>query len=218
MSRPISKKTKRDTQAALLNAAIEVFAEFGFDGGSIDKISTRAQSHDRMIYYYFNSKEGLFIAALEEIYRRYTAAESELIHDLNNPRESMVHATRFMLHYFRDHPEFVTLLNTENLFQGRHIKQSNHAQTFSSPAIQMLGRVLINGQKKGVFRVSLTPRNLYLMVVSLAYFYQSNRYTLSSFLGENLLHDSTFAEWESFVIDTVLNAVSLPTAQGHQHD
>lgn len=210
-----SPPQKRNTKSALLNAAIEIFAEHGFTGGSVDKISTRAQSHDRMIYYYFQNKEGLFIAALEEIYRRYTEAESQLVHDLNNPRQSMIDATRFMLHYFRDHPEFVTLLNTENLFQGRHIKQSSRAKSFSSPAIQMLGRVLIHGQKLGVFRALITPRNLYLMVVSLAYFYQSNRHTLSSFLGEDLLADKTFAEWEAFAVETVLHAVcnTTPTTE-----
>lgn len=209
-SPPLKGSRKGDTKSALLNAAIEVFAQYGFDGGSVEKISTRAHSHDRMIYYYFKNKEGLFIAALEEIYRRYTEAEATLAHDLTNPKQSMIDATAFMLHYFRDHPEFVTLLNTENLFHGKHIKQSIKAKGFSSPAIHMLGRVLVNGQQLGVFRAHITPRDLYLMVVSLAYFYQSNRFTLSSFLGEDLLADHTFMQWKAFVIETVLNAVSQP--------
>ena len=58
------------TRDSILKAATKVFAKYGYDGGSVEKISKAAKSYDRMIYYYFGSKEGLFIAVLEGIYHR----------------------------------------------------------------------------------------------------------------------------------------------------
>ena len=77
------------TRDSILKAAIKVFAKSGFDGGRVEQISKAAKSYDRMIYYYFGSKEGLYIAALEEIYRRFNEAESELQLDESKPREAL---------------------------------------------------------------------------------------------------------------------------------
>ena len=139
-----------------------------------------------MIYYYFGSKEGLYIAALEEIYRRFNDAESELHLDESKPREALRAVIRFMWSYYLKHPEFITLLNTENLHRGKHIAKSPTAKEYSSPAVGVIERVLRNGAAQGLFRSDLTARDLYLTIAGLCYFYLSNRFTLSAFLGEDL--------------------------------
>ena len=70
-----AKATTPTTRNNILQAATTVFARYGYDGGSIEKISKSAKSVDRMIYYYFGSKEGLFIEVLENAYRRMNDAE-----------------------------------------------------------------------------------------------------------------------------------------------
>ena len=50
----------------------------GLAGARIDEIAAATRTSKRMIYYYFESKEGLYIAVLEEAYRRMRAIESEL--------------------------------------------------------------------------------------------------------------------------------------------
>ena len=104
-----------------MDAAVHEFAEHGFAGARIERISRRAQTVDRMLYYYFGSKEGLFIAVLEGIYRRMDDAEAAIDLDATRPVESLTAVIRFVLGYYRKNPEFVTLLNTENLHKGRHI-------------------------------------------------------------------------------------------------
>ena len=74
----VRERAAETTRENILRAAIKIFAKHGLDGGSIDQISKAANSHDRMIYYYFGNKEGLFVAALEETYRRFNAAEAAL--------------------------------------------------------------------------------------------------------------------------------------------
>lgn len=212
----VREQAAQTTRDNILKAATKVFARYGYEGGSVEKISKAAKSFDRMIYYYFGSKEGLFIEVLEEIYRRMNDAESKLTLHVGQPAEALQAVIRFVVGYYRKHPEFVTLLNTENLHKGKHISKSMRAREYSSPAIEVIRRVLESGQAQGVFRKDISARDVYLLIAATGYFYMSNRHTLSAFLGENLEAPEALAHWEAFVIDTVLRTVapgpSLPQA------
>lgn len=196
------------TRASILNAAIKVFAKSGFAGGRVEQISKTAKSFDRMIYYYFGSKEALFIAALEEIYRRFCEAEAKVDFNLGHPVDSLKAVVQFTWTYYQKHPEFITLLNSENLHRGRHISKSMRAREYSGAAIAVLGAILKRGVEKGVFRDDIQARDVYLMIASMGYFYLSNRFTLSAFLGENMEAAPALSHWEDFITDAVLRVVS----------
>ncbi len=198
------------TQESILRAATKIFAKHGFAGGRIEQISKAAKSHDRMIYYYFGSKEELFIAVIEDTYRRFNDAEAHVELNLDNPVEDLKTLVRFMWTYYRQHPEFITLLNSENLHRGKHISKSLRAREYSSPAISLMARVLQRGAQAGAFRPDLRARDVYLMSAALAYFYISNRFTLSAFLGEDLEAPEALAYWEEYITDAVLHHVSAP--------
>ena len=200
------------TRESILRAAIKVFARHGYDGGSVEKISKAAKSVDRMIYYYFGNKEGLFVAVLEEIYRRFNDAEAALDLDLDQPVEALTAVIRFVHRYYREHPEFVSLLNTENLQRGKHIRKSQRAREYSSPAIGLTDRVLRSGIDRGMFRADVTARDLYLLIAATGYFHQSNRFTLSAFLGEDLESEAAVERWDAFVLDLVLRGLAQQPA------
>ncbi|RJF96546.1 TetR/AcrR family transcriptional regulator [Noviherbaspirillum cavernae] len=197
------------TQENILRAATKVFAKHGFAGGRIEQISKAAKSHDRMIYYYFGNKEELFIAVIEDTYRRFNDAESKVILNMDDPVEDLKTLVRFMWDYYQQNPEFITLLNSENLHRGKHISKSLRAREYSSPAISLMGRVLARGAEMGVFRPDVRARDIYLMSAALAYFYTSNRFTLSAFLGEDLGAPDALAHWEGFITSAVIRQVSM---------
>ena len=207
-----SKATSAPTTSTrdnILSAATKVFARFGYDGGSVQKISKLAKSVDRMIYYYFGSKEGLFIEVLENAYRRMNDAELKLKLDTSQPVNGLNAVIAFVLSYYRKNPEFITLLNIENLQRGKHIAKSERAKEYSSPAIAVISELLQNGIAQKLFRKDVSARNVYLLIVATAYFYMSNRYTLSAFLGENLQTTDAIEAWQSFISSTVLRSVLL---------
>ena len=197
------------TRDSILRAATKVFAKHGYAGGRIEQISKAAKSYDRMIYYYFGSKEGLFIAVLEEMYRRFNEAESKLVLGAAAPVEALQAVIRFMWGYYQKNPEFITLLNTENLHRGKHISKSLRASEYSSQAVSVLGEVLTRGAQQKLFRSDVSARDVYLMIAALAYFYLSNRFTLSAFLGEELETPAALAHWEAFLVDSVLRTVAV---------
>ena len=203
----VREQNAQATRDSILRAAIKVFAKHGYAGGRVEQISKAAKSYDRMIYYYFGSKEGLFIAVIEEMYRRFNEAESKLVLDEAQPVEALRAVIRFMWGYYQRNPEFITLLNTENLHRGQHISKSLRAREYSSPAVDVLGRVLASGAQQALFRSDVAARDVYLMIAAMGYFYMSNRFTLAAFLGEELETAPALAHWEAFVIDAVLRTV-----------
>ena len=198
-----------NTRDNILAAATKVFARYGYDGGSIEKISKSAKSVDRMIYYYFGNKEGLFIEVLENAYRRMNDAELKLKLDTHQPVDGLNAVIAFVLSYYRKNPEFISLLNLENLQRGKHIAKSQRAREYSSPAIAIVSQLLQHGAEQGQFRGDVSARNVYLLILATAYFYMSNRYTLSAFLGENLQAPASIAAWQSFTSSTVMRLVLL---------
>lgn len=203
----VREHSAHTTRENILRAATKVFARYGYEGGSVEKISKSAKSFDRMIYYYFGSKEGLFIEVLEDMYRRMNDAELELKLDIDQPIESLKEIICFVVSYYSKNPEFITLLNTENLHRGKHIAKSMRAREYSSPAIAIISQLLESGVHKGVFRTDISARNVYLLIAATGYFYISNRHTLSAFLGEDLKTPEALAQWQAFIISTVLRTV-----------
>ncbi|MFM0290969.1 TetR family transcriptional regulator [Paraburkholderia megapolitana] len=205
----IRAKQAQDTRAKILKAAIRVFAKQGYASGRVESISKAARSHDRMIYYYFGSKEQLFIEVLETIYTQFNEAESKLDLDLEDPVHGLSQMVEFVWQYYLDHPEFVTLLSSENLHQGKHAKKSSKLREISGFAISVVQRLLDAGRAQGVFRSNIAARDVYIMIASLGYFYNANQYTLSAFLGETLMDKAALAHWRETIKETVLRAVLL---------
>lgn len=195
------------TRESILRAAIKVFARYGYAGATVQKISRAAKSVDRMIYYYFGSKEGLFVAALERLYADMDEAEAALTLDESQPLQALVALIRFVLGYYRAHPEFITLLNSENLQRGEHIAKSATARQYSSRALDITARLLAAGEAQGLVRPGLVARDVYLMIAAAGYFHMANRYTLSAFLGERIDTPAAVQAWERHVIDSMLRSV-----------
>ncbi len=195
------------TRESILKAATRVFARNGFTDGKIETISRLSNTHDRMIYYYFGSKAQLFVEVLETTYERMNEAEAGIPIDLNEPVRALTTVVHFVWQYYLDHPEFITLLNSENLLKGKHIKKSSRANELSSPAVQVLDQVLQAGVQKGLFRDDISARDLYIQIAALGYFYLSNRYTLSVFLGSDLRGEGELEHWKTYITDIVLRSV-----------
>ncbi|PPC78900.1 TetR family transcriptional regulator [Pokkaliibacter plantistimulans] len=208
---PLGKRAQqaKDTRDKILKAAVRIFAKNGYSGGRIESISKAAASNDRMIYYYFGSKEKLFIEVLEHIYLQFNQAERKLKLDLADPAEALQRIVEFTWNYYLKHPEFVLILSTENLHRGKHSKKSANIKTISSSILANLAPVLEAGQQRGLFRKDASARNLYLTISSLTYFYNSNQYTLSVFMDEDFASSTFQQEWLAHIKDVVMRSVLI---------
>ncbi len=138
-----------NTRERILGAAVEEFARYGLGGARVDRIARRAAANKRMLYYYFGDKDGLFLAALEDRYEHIRGAERTLELEHLGPREALERLVRFTWEYFVEHPEFMTLLNSENLHKGRHVRRSKRVQDMHSPLVETLARSAAQGRGAG---------------------------------------------------------------------
>ena len=197
------------TRARILQAAITVFTRDGYSGGRIEKISAEAESNDRMIYYYFGSKEKLFVKVLEHTYEQFNRAECLLSLDPATPVQTLRQLVAFVWDYYVSHPEFVAILSIENLHKGKHARQSGELRRLSGEAVGVLRPIIDAGQAQGLFRQDLDIKHVYLMIASLCYFYNSNLHTLSSFLGQDMAAEEERTDWLAFIQDLVMRGVRV---------
>ncbi len=186
------------TRARILRAASLEFARLGYAGARGERIAQRARSSERMVYYYFGSKEGLFREVLEAAYLALRQAEGALALDDLEPAAALSTFCRFVWRYYLDHPEFIGLVNSENLCQARHLRRSPQLGELVSPVVELLAGLLARGQALGVFRDGIDPVELYVAIASQGYFYLSNAHTLSAVLGRDLRDPARLqAHWAS---------------------
>ncbi len=212
MPAPKSRDPER-TRARLQRAARTEFMRHGYSGARVERISRTARSSDRMLYYYFESKEKLYLAVLEGVYTELGEAESALVLDATRPAEALSQLIAFTWNYYLAHPEFVALLSNENLQRGRHITKSVKVKQLSRPVLDILGTILAEGARQKVFRRDLDVHRVYLTLAALGYFYLSNRYTLSSFLGSDLMRADHCAAWLAEITRVMQAAVAAPSAR-----
>jgi AcrR family transcriptional regulator len=204
---PVRRDPER-TRARILEAARIEFTRRGLGGARVDQIAARAGSNKRMIYYYFGNKEALFLAALESAYAQIRQAEQSLkLTDLA-PAAGMRRMVRFTWEYYLAHPEFITLLNSENLHRARHLKQSDEIQAMHSPLVAMLEGLLARGQRAGVFRRGVDAVQLYISIAALGYFYLSNNHTLSTIFGRDLMRPQALQQRLAHMTGIVLGYLS----------
>ncbi len=201
--RPLTRDPEA-TRQAILCAATGEFARHGLAGARVDRIAERAGINKRMLYYYFGQKEGLFLAVLEGAYQRIRAEERQLNLTQVEPTEAIRRLVAFTWNYYIANPEFLTLLNTENLHRAQHLKKSSIVRTLHSPFVAMIGEVLERGRKAGVFRAGVDPVQLYISIAGLSYFYLSNHFTLSTVFDRDLLSPKAKVERLSHMTDLVL--------------
>jgi len=196
-----------NTRERILGAAVEEFARYGLGGARVDRIARRAAANKRMLYYYFGDKDGLFLAALEDRYEHIRGAERTLDLEHLGPREALERLVRFTWEYFVEHPEFMTLLNSENLHKGRHVRKSKRVQDMHSPLVETLAAVLRKGEAQGLFRKGVDPVQLYISIAGEIYFYLSNRYTLSRIFDRDLMAPRALAARSRHVTQMILNSL-----------
>ena len=195
------------TRARILKAATREFATLGLGGGRIDMIAERAKANKRMIYHYFGDKEGLFTAVLEKAYLDIREAERKLNLDAMEPEQAMDALVEFTWRYYLKHPEFLTLVNSENLHKARHLKASDTVREEYPSFLELVKGILARGVAKGVFRDGIDPVQLNITLAAVNYYYLTNQYTGSIIYARKLADPEMLEARLRFNIDTIRRLV-----------
>ncbi|MEJ2769143.1 TetR/AcrR family transcriptional regulator [Mycetohabitans sp. B46] len=204
MNQPRTKRDPEGTRRRILAAAAEEFANGGLSGARVDQIARRAETNERMLYYYFGSKEQLFTAVLEQALTGFAEAERTLDLRALAPVEAITRLAHFIWAFYRQHPDLLRLLNNENLHEARYLQKSARIRETVSPVLAMLSGILERGHRAGLFRAGIDPMRLYVMISGLGYYIVSNRHTLYATLGRDFGHGDEHAEMVRLNTDMLL--------------
>lgn len=208
-ARSSAKETTRTndperTKANILEVAAAEFGEKGLAGARIDEIAALTQTSKRMIYYYFGSKEGLYLAVLEESYRRVRDIEAELhLQDLE-PEQALRRLVAFTFDHHLHHENFIRLVMSENINRGQYIKQSRHIQELNVPAIAAIQNLYERGVKGGVFRPGLDPVDIHASISALSFFNVSNQHTFGVLFKIDMTSPAYVAHRRDSVIEMIV--------------
>jgi AcrR family transcriptional regulator len=195
------------TRQDIIAVATEEFAEKGLSGARIDHIAARTKTSKRGIYYYFGSKEKLYISVLEEAYRRIRSIESTLELDHLPPEDALRTLVGFTFDYENANPQFIRLVMNENIHYGKYLARSGAIQKLNVTAIDAVRRVLERGAKAGIFRTGIDPVDLHMSISALCFFNVANRYTFSRIFKRDMESPAALAARRAVVVDTILAAV-----------
>ncbi len=163
--RPDAERTKRD----IMRVAITEFAENGLAGARVDAIAANTQSTKRMIYYYFGSKEGLYLTVLEGAYRDIRSSEADLALHRLSPVEAMRRLVEASVDHHDNNPDFVRLVCSENIHHGRYVKQLPTIRGLNVSVIDALRDIVARGRDEGVFTREVNILDLHLLISAVAF-------------------------------------------------
>jgi AcrR family transcriptional regulator len=180
------KNDPQRTVADIIAVATREFAEFGFSGARVDRIAAQTNTSKRMIYYYFNSKEGLYREVLYAYYAQLRQAEDNLNLASKPPLTAITELVRFTFQYHVDHADIVRLVMVENIHKGRHITAMPSIDPLNSTIIDSVAEICRRGAADGVMRPDLDPVDLYMSIAALCFFNVSNRHTFSTIFHRDM--------------------------------
>ncbi len=195
------------TMAGILEVALREFADKGLSGARIDEIAAATRTSKRMIYYYFGSKEGLYLAVLEHSYREMRRIEGELMLDNLPPEDALRRLVEFTFDHHVAHEDYIRIVMNENIERGKYLAQSQIIQELNVPAISAIGRLYERGLAAGVFRAGLDPVDIHASISALTFFNVSNQYSFGQIFKRDLSASAARALRRANIVEMVVRFV-----------
>jgi len=198
------KNNPEKTRENILQEAIVEFVQQGLSGARVDAIADRIHTSKRMIYYYFGSKEQLYVEVLEKLYGDIRNTENRL----NLSELAPVDAIRRLVEFTFDHHDrnvdFVRIVSIENIHNAEYVKRSDAIKAMNNTVLDALGVTLRRGADEGVFRPGLDPLDVHLLMSSFCFYRVSNRHTLSEMFQIDLPNERIKQRHREMICESVL--------------
>jgi TetR/AcrR family transcriptional regulator len=174
LGRPGSRGEPEKTRAAILKAALEEFSHEGVAGARTDQIAHRAGVNKALLYYYFKDKDGLYAAALEQVFSGLsTRIMAVLERDNLPPRQRLLNYVEAHFDYIASAPFYPRLVQREFMRSaGRTLSPvaSRVMERYGKPIYVKLGSVIRDGIDRGDFR-KVDPEQTVISLLGLIVFY-----------------------------------------------
>ncbi len=213
-----AKDTRRNdperTREDILDVATEEFSEFGLSGARVDSIAEKTRTSKRMIYYYYGSKEGLYLAVLERAYRKIRSLESDLQLAELPPEEALRQLIGTTFDHDEQNPDFVRLVSIENIHHAMHMKRSSEIKDLNISVIRTIQDIIDRGLGTGVFKRRADAIDVHMLISAFCFFRVSNRYTFGTIFQRDLSEPTIYGRHKMMIKDAVLSYLQSNAKDG----
>lgn len=205
------KERQRDrtrTKSDILTVATQEFAEKGYLGARVDDIATSTRTTKRMIYYYYESKEGLYRAALQHAYEQIIVPVERYGVEGLEPMEAIRQVAKVTFDLHDGYPFFARLISLENMNRGRFVGGEGGIEVLPRPIIPLLTKLLKAGREQGVIKREMDAKDVHMFISSLCFFRVNNRFTFEANFGRDLMSPKLRTKYRNMVGDAVVALLS----------
>lgn len=197
------------TRAEILDVATHEFADKGYAGARVDEITAKMSTTKRMLYYYFGSKEQLYVAVLERAYTGIRSVEQELDVEHLDPVDAIRQLAELTFDYHESHPDFIRLVSIENIHRAEHIARSEVLSGLANPAVDVLARILERGHAVGTFRDDVDPLDVHMVISAFCVFRTANRHTFKAIFKRDMLDPARREHYREMLGDLVVDYLTV---------
>jgi TetR/AcrR family transcriptional regulator len=211
-SRPLgSSGQPEESRAAILQAAAKEFAELGIAGARTDAIAREAQVNKALLYYYFNDKEELYGAVLDDAFSGMRSKVFRVLDSDLPPREKILAYVGAYFDFIASNQTYPKLMQREMMRarEGHSQHIDRLVKTYFQPIYQRVGGLLNEGIVEGEFR-RVDPVHFVPSMVAMIVFYFSSAPVMQRIVHFNPLTPRRIAERRAAVLDFISAALFQP--------
>ncbi|MBV9193095.1 MAG: TetR family transcriptional regulator [Solirubrobacterales bacterium] len=211
-----ARRRQRDatqTRNEILDVATKEFADRGYSGARVDQIAAHTHTTKRMIYYYFGSKEQLYIAVLKQAYGAIRAAEQQIEVEHLDPVDAIRRLAELTFDHHESHPHFIRLVSIENIHHAEHLRRSPGLTTLNMPAIELIAKILERGRSSGAFTRSVDAVDLHMMISAYCVFRVANRHTFGAIFNRDLTSPALRDHYRNILAEMIVAYLTASSKQ-----
>ena len=201
---PVPQRDAGRTRTEILDIATREFADRGYNGARVDEIATKTRTTKRMIYYYFGSKEQLYIAVLERVYLQIRTAEQTLDVDGLDPVDAIRRIAELTFDHHQSHPDFIRLVSIENINRAEHMAKSPTFPGQNASVVSLIEQILARGREQGRFAREVDALDVHMLISSYCVFRVANRHTFNTIFGRDLADPALRDRYRAMLGDLVV--------------
>jgi len=196
-------------EQGILAQAENHFAQFGFEGASLESIAAAIGISRHKLLYYFPSKEALYQRVLDDVLTQWLASMQDISHS-DDPQQALRRYIHAKLHYSRTRPQGVQVFAKEVIAgaprYGRVIAER------VAPLLKTDVRRFARWAREGrIAKVDFTHLMFIIWSVTQAYAELQAQFAL--LLGKPALTEGDYEKAEALIVRMVLSALA-PDAAG----
>ena len=196
---------REENERAILEAAEEVFAEYGFSGATTSRIARRAGIPKANLHYYFATKEALYRRVIDNIFTVWLEAASSL-NESDDPRQALAAYIQAKMDLSRSRPLGSKVWANE-IIQGAPVIQDyleNTLREWTASREAMIRRWVNEGKIAPV-----NPRYLLYMIWATTQHYADFGHQIATLNDGRVLTDAQWEEAKKNVTEIILRGIGV---------